>query len=56
MVEASTFHLCENLASHIADVCLGFERVQEVEVTVDKPGALRFARSVAVQITRKRSE
>jgi D-erythro-7,8-dihydroneopterin triphosphate epimerase len=56
MVEGSSFNLCETLASHIADVCLEFPRVQEVEVTVDKPGALRFARSVAVRITRKRSE
>jgi len=56
MVEESSFHLCERLASHIAEICLEFPRVQEVEVTVDKPGALRFARSVAVQITRERSE
>jgi len=29
--------------------------VQRVQVTVEKPGALRFARSVAVQIERGRA-
>lgn len=52
-VEASSFHLLEALAESIADVCLAEPRVREVTVTVDKPGALRFARSVAVEVTRK---
>ena len=29
---------------------------ERVEVTVDKPGALRFARSVAVEISRTRAD
>jgi D-erythro-7,8-dihydroneopterin triphosphate epimerase len=54
LVEASEFHLLEALAEAVAKSCLEDERVKEVTVTVDKPGALRFARSVAVEITRTR--
>ena len=54
VVEASDFLLVERLAERVAEVCLEPERVQRVMVTVDKPGALRFARSVAVEITRDR--
>src|SRR5690554_6319256 len=44
-VEASSFNLIEKLAEEIATICLKYDRVREVTVTVDKPGALRFARS-----------
>lgn len=54
LVEGSSFLLVEKLAQQIADVCLAEAGVQRVQVTVDKPGALRFARSVAVQIVRER--
>ncbi|MBF0382667.1 MAG: dihydroneopterin aldolase, partial [Magnetococcales bacterium] len=54
MTEASSFYLVERLASQIADLALGDERVERVEVTVEKPGALRFARSVGVTIERSR--
>jgi dihydroneopterin aldolase/D-erythro-7,8-dihydroneopterin triphosphate epimerase len=54
LVENSSFLLVEKLAQQIADVCLAEPGVQQAEVTLDKPGALRFARSVAVQITRER--
>ncbi|MBM4156236.1 MAG: dihydroneopterin aldolase [Lentisphaerae bacterium] len=54
LVEASSFGLVETLASRIADLCLAERRVRRVTVTVDKPGALRFARSVAVEVTRSR--
>lgn len=53
MVEASDFHLIETMAERIAEICLGAKGVQGVRVTVDKPGALRFARSVAVEVERK---
>jgi len=46
--------LVERLVSEIADICLHDERVQQVEVTVEKPGALRHARSVGITITRSR--
>lgn len=53
-VQASSYLLIERLAESIAEICLQSERVQRVTVSVDKPGALRFARSVAVEITRSR--
>ena len=52
MVEASTFFLVEKLAAEIARICLSDDRVERAVVRVDKPGALRFARSVAVEIER----
>lgn len=54
MVEASDFGLIETLADRIAAICLEHPRVAQATVCVDKPGALRFARSVAVEITRAR--
>jgi dihydroneopterin aldolase/D-erythro-7,8-dihydroneopterin triphosphate epimerase len=42
------------MAERVAGICLEHERVSRVTVTVDKPGALRFARSVAVEVTRER--
>jgi D-erythro-7,8-dihydroneopterin triphosphate epimerase len=56
MVEPSRFYLIEGLAEAIADLCLENPRVKEVEVVVDKPGALRFARSVGVEINRRRKD
>ena len=47
--------LVERLVAEIADICLDADdRVREVEVAVEKPGALRFARSVGVVIHRTR--
>ena len=54
MAEASEFFLVERLAEAIAAICLENPRVFRADVTVDKPGALRFARSVAVEISRTR--
>ncbi len=54
LVESSTFNLVETLAERVAEVCLRPPGVRAVTVTLDKPGALRFARSVAVEITRRR--
>ncbi len=56
VVEASSFFLIERLAEAVAAICLETPQVERVEVTVDKPGALRFARSVAVEITRERAK
>lgn len=53
-VEESSFFLVERLAQEIADVCLQDAAVRRVDVTLDKPGALRFARSVAIEISRER--
>tara|TARA_R110001592_G_scaffold30513_6_gene109168 strand:+ start:601 stop:978 length:378 start_codon:yes stop_codon:yes gene_type:complete len=54
LVESSDYLLIEKMATAIADLCLSEKGVEQVQVTVDKPGALRFARSVAVEITRTR--
>jgi FolB domain-containing protein len=54
MVESSQFFLVEALAERIAAICLEDSRVQQAQVTVEKPAALRFARSVGVEITRGR--
>jgi D-erythro-7,8-dihydroneopterin triphosphate epimerase len=54
-VEETDHDLLEALAQGIADLCLVHPEVQAVEVEVDKPGALRFARSVAVRIRRERA-
>ena len=54
MVEGSRYYLIEALAEAIADLCLRHMEVLQAEVRVEKPGALRFARSVGVEITRSR--
>ncbi len=55
LVENSDYLLIERMAGAIGDLCLEEAGVERVQVTVDKPGALRFARSVAVEITRTRA-
>lgn len=52
LVEASSFCLIESLAGRVADCCLKYPGVRRVTVTLDKPAALRCARSVALEITR----
>ena len=52
LVEESGFQLIESLAESIADIALADDKVQQAIITIDKPGALRFAKSSAVQITR----
>ena len=54
MVQASDFHLIEGLAERIAEICLARPGVEAVTVRVDKPGALRLAGSVGVEIFRER--
>ena len=56
MVEASSYMLIERLAEEVAKICLAAPRIERAVVTVDKPGALRFARSVAVEISRNRTD
>ena len=52
MVQQSNFFLIEKLADEIALIALADSKVERVDVSVDKPGALRFAKSVAVEISR----
>lgn len=44
----------EALAADLARLCLEEPGVQKVQVRVEKPGAVRFARSVGVEIERSR--
>ena len=46
----------EALAADLARLCLEEPGVQKVEVRVEKPGAVRFARSVGVEIERSRED
>ncbi|MFZ5879942.1 MAG: dihydroneopterin aldolase [Chloroflexota bacterium] len=46
----------EALANDLARICLEEKNVQRVLVRVEKPGAVRFARSVGVEIERSRGE
>lgn len=52
LVEDSSFFLVETMAERVAALCLEDGRVRSVKVRVEKPGALRFARSVGVEIQR----
>ncbi len=56
LVEASRFFTVERLAAEIAQVCFTDPRVEAAQVRVEKPGALRFARSVGVEIYRTRAD
>lgn len=56
MVEQSHFRMVEKLAEEIAALCLAEPKVERVRVSVDKPGALRFSRSVGITIERDRAD
>ncbi|MEZ6056504.1 MAG: dihydroneopterin aldolase [Planctomycetaceae bacterium] len=56
LVEGTAYLLVERLAEEVAALCLTDSRVQAVEVTIEKPGAVRFARSVGVSIRREQVE
>jgi FolB domain-containing protein len=51
-VEAARRLTVEALAADIARLCLAEAGVERVRVRVEKPGVLRFARSVGVEIER----
>jgi FolB domain-containing protein len=46
----------EALANDLARICLEEDLVKKVVVRVEKPGAVRFAKSVGVEVERKRGE
>ena len=52
LVEGSAFYLVEKLAEEIAKICLQDPRVAVARVRVEKPGAVRFSRSVGVEVER----
>ena len=51
-VNSSSYRLIETLAGRLAEICLAIERVQAVEVTLRKPGAIKNAAAAAVTIRR----
>ena len=54
-VEAGEPMLVERLVAELAQICFDIDpRVEEVEMTVEKPGAVRHARSVGITIRRSR--
>ena len=56
-IENSEPYLVERLAADLVRLCFEADsRVQAVELTVEKPGAVRFTRSVGVSIYRKRED
>lgn len=56
LVEGSSFYTVEKLATEIARLIVTEHLIDEATVTVEKPGALRFARSVGVTITRTQAD
>ncbi len=54
-IEAGRPFLVERLVQELADVCFATEpKIRELEISVEKPGALRFAQSVGITIHRVR--
>ena len=53
LVEGSSYFLVEKLVEEIARTSLEEPNAEEVEVLLEKPGALRHARSVGIRIVRR---
>lgn len=54
-IEKTQRHTVEALAGDIADLCLAEPNAVRVSVQVEKPGAVRFSKTVGVRIERQRS-
>ncbi len=54
LVESSSFYLVEALAEAIAQLAVVEHGAERVRVRLEKPGALRYARSVGIEIERGR--
>ncbi len=56
-IEHNEPQLVERLAADLINICFEVEpRVQAVELSVEKPGAVRFTRSVGVTLYRQRQD
>ena len=53
-VKSSRYFLLEKLCAEVLKIVLANKMVREASVRIDKPGALRFADSVSVELTQKR--
>jgi FolB domain-containing protein len=54
--ESAERYTVEALAADIAKICLEMPSVEGVTVRVEKPGAVRFSRSVGVEIYRSKED
>lgn len=52
LVENSQFFLLEKLAQKIADICLKEKKVKQVTIRVEKPKAVKLAKSSSIEIVR----
>lgn len=52
LVENSKFYLLEKLAQEVANLCLQDTRIKQVTVRVEKPKAIKLAKSSAIEIIR----
>jgi dihydroneopterin aldolase/D-erythro-7,8-dihydroneopterin triphosphate epimerase len=56
-IEQGAPKLVERLAAELVDICFASDaRIAAVELTVEKPGAVRFSESVGLTIRRRRHE
>jgi FolB domain-containing protein len=55
LVEMSEFFLVEKMAEEIAALCLQNPKVDLARVRVEKPGAVRFSKSVGIEVERRRA-
>ena len=52
LVEESAYALIETLAERVAETCLAAPGVRRARVRLEKPGAVRHARTVGVEVVR----
>jgi dihydroneopterin aldolase/D-erythro-7,8-dihydroneopterin triphosphate epimerase len=56
-IENHAPHLVEHLAADLVKICFAADpRIEAVELSVEKPGAVRFSESVGLTIRRRRTE
>ena len=55
-VEDSSHYLVETLATEIARICLFEFNASKANVRIEKPGAVRFAKTVGVEIERSKND
>jgi FolB domain-containing protein len=54
-VESTARYTVEALAADLSNICLSEKGVERARVRVEKPGAVRFSKSVGVEIERVRT-
>jgi FolB domain-containing protein len=54
-VEKSHYNLLESLANRVLSIVMEDKRTQSAMVRIEKPGALRYAKTVSVEMSDQRS-